>query len=96
MKADFRISIKVYRRNSGLHLIYLPAVAGAAGGFGSEPPPSGAVWVCLNVLPHPGLLPKEKEKRALRFWQNQRRDWPDGLAEKRKRECASPLLGERI
>ena len=64
MKADLRISIKDYRRNGGVNLIYLTGGMGGAGGFGCKPPPSGVVWVCLNVLPHPGLLPKEKENRS--------------------------------
>jgi hypothetical protein len=36
----------------------------------------------FHVLPHPGLLPKEKEKRAPRLWKYSRRDWPDGLPNK--------------
>jgi len=35
-----------------------------------------------NDLPQPGLLPKEKEPRAPRLWQNQRQDRPDGLSKK--------------
>jgi hypothetical protein len=44
----------------------------------------------LNTLPHPGLLPTEKEKRAPRLWQNRRRDWPDGRSSRRKRAQAVP------
>jgi hypothetical protein len=38
----------------------------------------------------PGLLPKEKEPRAPRLWQNQRRDWPDGRPRIGRRALAVP------
>jgi hypothetical protein len=44
-------------------------------------------------LPQPGLLTKEKEKHAPRLWQNQRRDWPNGLPRKRKRSKSVPSPG---
>ena len=45
---------------------------------------------------HPSLLPKEKEQRAPRLWQNQRRDWPDGLPKNRSVNAQVLSPGERI
>jgi len=46
--------------------------------------------VCFNALPHPGLLPMEKENRSPRLWKNQRRDGSDGLSRMRKRAKVVP------
>jgi hypothetical protein len=40
--------------------------------------------VSLNILPHPGLLPKEKEKRSPRPWNNRALDWSASHPRQRK------------
>jgi hypothetical protein len=47
----------------------------------------------LDDRPHPGLLPREKEKRAPRLGNVVRRDWPDELPADRKLATVCPLLG---
>lgn len=49
----------------------------------------------LDDRPHPGLLPREKEKGSPRLGKVVRRDWPDELPADRKLTTVSPLLGER-
>jgi hypothetical protein len=60
-------------RSHGLNLIYLPGLPGGAGGFGSAPHPPEAATVCLNILPHPGLLPKREGETVFRRFTNRTR-----------------------
>jgi len=58
----------------------------------ANPNPNGKEIV-FNVLPHPGLLPRGKEKRPPCPLKNERRDWSDGLSRIRKRAKAVPSPG---